>query len=459
MHSRLALALALALAPSPALAQSTTPTRFDLDAALADGTEPLTADRAVQMAVERSPRIESARATAAAAEASVHAATTALVPRLDLGARYSHIDGFPDGQISGPGGIGFSIHIPRDQGAFTARLTIPISDFFFAGLPALDGAEARVRAEHTRVDAAASDVALTTIEAFYQYIEARGVAAVATSARDNAVATRDQVVRYAEAGILGPADRASAEARVAQAEEALARADAAVDVSGGALSILIGTPHDRRFQVAAAIPSEAPALPGTLDSIETSALDHRPEIRALRESIASQTHMRDAALGGAYPHIAVYGYAEESNPNPRIIPPSQTWNPLWELGATLTWSPNDTATAVFRSDELSAQIQVAEDQMHVLEDGVRLEVRQAYEELRASARSLEAARVSAEAAEEAYRAQVAELGAGESILNDILLADARATEARLADLRARITAHRARARLGHAMGEAVDAAH
>ena len=437
--------------PAPPAANAT-PARFDLDAALRSGDETLTAERASELAIARSPRIDAARSTATSAEASLRAATVALIPRLDLGARYAHVDGFPDGQFMTPAGA-LSIHIPRDQGAFTARLTVPLSDIFFAALPAMEGAEARIRAERTRVDAASSDVGLLAIEAFYRYVEARGIAAVATSARDQAAALRDQVVRYADAGILGPADRASAVARVAQAEEALARSDAAVGVSGAALSILMGTPADRRFQVVGAIPSDAPAVPGSLDTLETAALDHRPELRALRDSIVAQSRLRDAALAGGYPHIGIYGYAEESNPNPRMVPPTQTWNPAWELGATLTWSPSDTATAIFRSDDMSAQIAAAEDQMRILEDGVRLEVRQAYEELRAAGRSLDAARASAEAAEEAYRAQTAELAAGESILNDLLLADARATEARLADLRARITAHLARARLAHATGE------
>lgn len=443
--------------PPPTSSPPTAPARFDLDAALADGTESLTPERAASMAVERSPRVDAARETATAAEASLHAATVALVPRLDLGARYSHIDGFPDGQFSLPVAIpgvsGISIHIPRDQGAFTARLTVPISDVLFAALPAMESAEGRLRAERLRIEAARSDVALTAIETFFRYVEARGVAAVAASGRDQAAALRDQIVRYADAGILGPADRAAAEARVAQAEEALARAESAVQVTGAALSILLGTPPEARFSVAGAIPAEAPALPGAIDGLEATAIDRRPELRAAREAIAAQSRGRDGVLATGFPHVALYGYAEESNPNPRMVPPTQTWNPVWELGATLTWNPGDTATAVFRADELSAQIAAAEDQMHLAEDQVRLEIRQAVAELRASERSLEAAHASAEAAEEAYRAQSAALVAGESTLNDLLLADGRANEARLADLRARLAAHLARARLAHAIGE------
>lgn len=471
-HLRLALSiLALLVAPASALAQTdappdaspvpappsatTAPARFDLDAALADGTEPLTPARAAELAVAHSPRMDVARLTATAAEATLHAATVALVPRLDLGGRYVHVDGFPDGQIStGMGGPSITIHIPRDQFAATARLSVPLTDIIFAALPAMEGADARLRAERLRIDATESDVALAAIEAFYRHAEARGVAAVAASARDRAGALRDQIVRYAEAGLVGPADRADAEARVALAEEAVARSEAAVLVTGATLSILLGTPSEQRWSLAGAIPSEAPTLPGTLDALELVALDHRPDIRAMRESIAAQTRLRDATIATGYPHVGLYGYAEYSSPNQRVFPLTTTPYPSYELGAQLTWSPSDTASAIFHADEMAAQIAGAEDQLHLVEDGVRLEVRQAYAELHAAEHSLQAARASAEAAEEAYRAQAAELGAGESILNDLLLADARATEARLADLRARIAAHLARAHLAHATGQA-----
>ena len=63
-------------------------TRLDLDDALAEGTRTLTPADAARMAAERSPRVAAADASVVAAEASVRRATAALVPRLDLLARY-----------------------------------------------------------------------------------------------------------------------------------------------------------------------------------------------------------------------------------------------------------------------------------------------------------------------------------------------------------------------------------
>src|SRR4051812_29670508 len=123
----LSLALALALAtPALAVAQPA-PERFDLEASLRDGTRALSVDEAARLALEHSPRIDIAALGVAAARAGLSAATVALVPRVDVSGRYAHIDGFPNGQIVTPVGP-LSIPIPRDQFAFGARLTVPISD-------------------------------------------------------------------------------------------------------------------------------------------------------------------------------------------------------------------------------------------------------------------------------------------------------------------------------------------
>jgi outer membrane protein len=448
---RFALPFAVTLALASTASAQTAPERFDLEAALRDGTRALTAEEAARLAIEHSPRIDIATLGVTAARASLSAATLALVPRLDMGARYSHVDGFPNGQIITPVGA-LTIPIPRDQVAFTARITVPISDIFFSALPAMDAAEERIEAEELRVDAAEADVQLAAIESFFRYVEARGVLAVATNGHEQATVARDQIVRYAQAGILTPADRASAEARVAQADEAIARAEAAVLVTGAQLSILMGTPGSEQYRVDGAIGATPPSVPGELVGLEQEALERRPEIRALRESLLALGHVRDATIAAGYPHIGIYGYAEESSPNPRVFPPREEFFPLWELGASLTWSPNDLAVALYRGDEQAAQIERATHELELAEDGVRLEVRQSFEELRASRRSLDAASASAAAAEEAYLARVAQLNAGEAIVTDLLAADARATEARLADLRARIAANLAGARLHRATG-------
>ncbi|MCC6876775.1 MAG: TolC family protein, partial [Sandaracinaceae bacterium] len=184
------------LVPSLALAQAVPapPASFDLEAAMREGP-PMTEARAVELALANSTSAEQARAQTRAAQAQVAAARVAMVPRLELTARYSHVDGFPDGTIGlmDPAAVeqaraaanrvtdpaarglflaqidtqarGTSIAIPRDQIGFQARLTFPVSDLFFAMLPALESSEAALRAQRRRAEVADNDVRRMTREA------------------------------------------------------------------------------------------------------------------------------------------------------------------------------------------------------------------------------------------------------------------------------------------------------
>lgn len=455
--------------------------RFDLVARLHEGDRALGAADVVRLAVEHSPRVEITRMSVAAAEAGVRRATAALVPRLDLTARYGHVDGFPDGRIGAtdPAALdaarglamsvtdpaartlflgtieaqatGTTIRIPRDQFGFVARLTVPVSDILFAVLPALHGAEARVRAEELRADAAQRDVELSALEAYYRYAEARGVLAVAMAARERVAERLPMVNALIDAGLLTPPDRIAVEAALAHADETVTRAESAVALSRVALGLAIGDADRGLVAVDAALVSLG-GPEGSIEELEQRALDERPELLALREAIRAQREGRAATEAGGYPHLGVYVGGDISNPSSRIIPPRDEFIPVWEVGAVLTWAPNDLATALFAAEEIDAQIGRAEAEVLLIEDSVRLELRQAFEARNAARSAVEAAEATLSSAEAAYDARRAQLAAGETVLDELDNADLRVTEARLSILRAQLELVVAEARLRHAVG-------
>lgn len=462
--------------------------RFDLDARLGEGDRPLGAHDVVRMAVEHSPRAAVTRISITAAEAGVRRATAALIPRLDLSARYAHVDGFPDGRIGGtanPEAIaqaralagtvtdpaarslflasiasqeaqsqGVTIRIPRDQFAFVARLTIPLSDILFAVLPALHGSEARVRAEELRAQATQRDVELAALEAYYRYVEARSVQAVASAAHERIAERLAMVTRTLESGLLTPPDRIAMQAAVAHAQESVARADGAVALARVALGLSIGDRGRDRLAVDSALTSLG-GPEGSIDDLETRALDARPELLAMRESISAQHDLHSATEAGGYPHLSVYAGGDISNPSSRVIPPRDEFIPVWEVGATLTWSPNDFATSTFAAEEIDAQIARAQSEILVIEDAVRLELRQAFEARTAAREAREAAETNLSAAEAAYEARSAQLAAGETLLDEVENADLLVTEAHLFVVRARLEVVVAEARLRHSVGDSV----
>ncbi|MGE0790423.1 MAG: TolC family protein [Sandaracinaceae bacterium] len=467
----------LTIVAAPAAAQAPTGTyTFDLESAIADGPS-LTPEQAVQLATASAPELERARARIEGAEAAAARARAAMLPRLDLSFNYQHVDGFPDAQISlgaDPNALaaarmlaqnvtdpaarmlwlgqidsqatgGATIQIPRDRLGFGARITWPVSDMFFAILPALQAAEAGERARELERDAAEAQLARSVLEAYYQLAHARGAYAVAQEGLRDAEEQRGAIEAAVRAGFMTRADSLALDARIAELRTAVANTEAAVTVSDVALRSLLAADPGPVYGVALGEPRRS-------DLSVDEALTARPELAAVREAIRAQGSARDAQLASGYPHVGVYAGADYANPNRYQVPPQQVFQGSWEVGVSLTWSPNDTLSAVHRNDELGADIQALEAQLEGMERMVRVELAQARAQREANLHALEAARALVETAQLAYEERQAEVAAGETTATELLEIEARLVQARLSELDAEVQLRLAGVREAYATG-------
>lgn len=450
--------LALLLAHAPRLAaQALTPEQpFDLTAAIASGP-PLTAARAAERAVESAPSLERTAALTRAADAALSRARDQLLPRLELSARYTHIDGFPNGRIEGPSLPGLpvqsgEIEIPRDQVALGARISWPVSDLFFAIAPAIDAARAGRRASEAQHEARLAQVRLQAQESFYALARARGVLAVAERAVEQARVQKSRIDASVAAGLRTAADASSAAARLAAAEQGVASAEAAVDVADASLRTLLQDGEGALYGIAEPLVGEDAPNPPAIPVLLEEARARRPELRALRDGISVQRHTTDATHASGYPHLAIYAGADYARPNRYVIPPKAEFQPSWEVGAALTYAPNDTLVARHRVRENQAQLDALAADLRELDRQLVLEVRRARAALVRSARVLEAARASESAASDAYARRLAELAAGEVTTADLFSAETELQRARLDVLDGAIEQRLASARLAYAIG-------
>ncbi|MET0342889.1 MAG: TolC family protein [Polyangiales bacterium] len=455
---------------------------FDLPAHIAQGPR-ISADEAAERAARTAPTVERAEALARAAEAAVSRTRDQLLPRLELSARYTHIDGFPDGTIAldrDPEAVAAAraladrvsdpaartlwleslaqpaapkLKIPRNQTAFGARLSWPVSDLFFAIAPAIDAARAAARAADAQASARLARVRLSAREAYYQLARARGAQAVAERAVLQARAQSERIEAGVRAGMRPAADLAMAKARVAAADQAVVASEAGVDVADAALRTLLDDPDGAPYGIADALFDGAPVeTPAPIATLYARARAQRPELRALRDQIVGQDASTRATRASGYPHLAVYAGADYARPNRYVIPPKDEFQPSWEVGASLTYAPNDTLAAAHRSRETRALREALEADMRELERGLTLELRQARAALVRAARGIETARAAEVAAEEAYATRLAELKVGASVTADLFAAEADLNRARLDALDAAIEQCVATARLSYAVG-------
>ncbi|HET8932212.1 MAG TPA: TolC family protein [Polyangiales bacterium] len=456
---------------------------FDLNTALQSGP-PMTADRAAELALQANPSADRVRALARASEASVARARAQMWPRLELSGRYTHIDGFPDGTISaGPSPQALTvardmagqitdpaaravllgqleaqansspiIKIPRNQIDFGAQLTWPVSDMFFAMLPALKSAKAAVHAEEARIAATEAQIRRDARQAFYQLARARGALAVATEAENQANTQLGQVEASVRAGYLTESDLLDARARVAATGRALASANAGVEIADAALRTMFGAPDGPVYGIAEQVFTVDQAPLEAADVLLARALKQRPEIAALQATTEAQNAAVDATTAQGYPHVALIAGANYANPNRYVIPPRAQFDPSWQVGAAITWSPNDTLINDQAANNLRAQTEAVQAQLQELKRGLQLEIRRTLAQLNAAKEAMVSAESSRTAAEAAYQSRLAQLKAGHSTSADLVLAEVQLDQARLSVLDAAIELRLARTNLAYATG-------
>ncbi|NUO50863.1 MAG: TolC family protein [Polyangiaceae bacterium] len=155
------------------------------------------------------------------------------------------------------------------------------------------------------------------------------------------------------------------------------------------------------FAASVARPRQIDRLPALM----SEALRRRPELRAQNAQIASLDAQASVTRARAFPRIESFASIAAQNPDSRVFPAKSEFHKAWQIGATLTFSPNETVDAVFSASQIEAKKAGAEAQAATLEDAVRMEVADARSDHRDAEASVASTAVSLAAAEEAYRAR------------------------------------------------------
>jgi outer membrane protein len=187
------------------------------------------------------------------------------------------------------------------------------------------------------------------------------------------------------------------------------------------------------------------------DSLLAKALGNRSEIRQLRLIQEAQEHLVDAAQGQELPQVVLGGIADYANPNQRWLGYNHEFKGSWGIYASLVWSPNDWQNYGSVADQTRADLAQTLADLEQLEDSLRVEVTQAYEDYNTARASLESSRAGIRAAEESYRVRREQFRAGAAVAIDVIDAENDLQRVRLELVNAVINMHIAKARLDRAV--------
>lgn len=454
-----------------------------LERALAPKPGGLLAADVAQRAEMSSPAVRAKQQAVAAAAAKVDQAAIMFIPQFKLLARYVRLSPIDEPNLGSGGSlvgaavepgqpvpvicpdpsspncfaeaVGVEVSFPVILNMWTLQGTvqIPLSDYLLRLSQNHASAVKSKRSAELQERAARIEAQLDAKVAFYNWVRAKGGTIVAEQGLDTANAHLKDVKVAEQVGSASRADLLAVEGQVASTELLVERSRNMADLAEEQLRVMMHDPATKSYEIGEDIDAPVQPAPKTpLRELYAEALRQRLERQVFDTTIASLRETRKVLSAGNYPRLDAFGNIYHQNPNTRVFPQEEKWSTTWDVGVQLSWTINDTFTSGAQVEELDAKIMEIEAQRAQLEDGIRLQVTQAYNALREAEVAKDTTERQLKAAEESYRVRRELFRAGRATSSELTDAESALLKARFDALNARIDIRVARERLDNALG-------
>lgn len=404
-------------------------------AAIATAQDRLSLKAAVTHALQANSSLEASAAVRDAAKAGIAEAKSGGLPKVNYSEAWNRSDNpvfvfsslltqrqfaqqnFALPALNSPGFLNnFQSLITADQPLYDAGKTkraVKIAELTHSGTSeSLRGAEMGVIAQVAR--------------SYYAAQLGAEQLRVTAQALRSAEADLERAENRRSAGMATDADVLSIRVHLAKVREEQIQRTADLDVARAALNDAMGLPLGMAHDLTTSL-LELPIPQNTLDSLEQAAIAERPEIRQAQLARDIATTRQADARSSYRPQVVARGAFEADRQ--RFINQGGT---NWLVSIGLRWNLFNGFADKARIEASVAAQRQADAERARAESGVRLQVRQAWVNLRAAQQRIETARVAAEEAEESLRILQNRYEAGLMTVTDLLR-----TETALADTRTR----------------------
>jgi len=366
----------------------------------------LSLDDCIHVALARNFNVRLANEVLVQAEADIVQARAAMLPFIGAEASYSRLDEE----------LGFGPMTYMDRDINKAGLVVRQPIFTGGRLGAAREAarcsrDARVQDKRTVEGEIIFQVTRTyrtaqVAEAF-QKVATEAVTLLETHEHDAGILVRE--------GAVPELDLLRTRTELANARKELNVADNAVDLALSALKNLLVV--DLGIPVYLTEHLDRPLRPtDDLDTLTAMAISHRSELSSLRSQVTAAEQWLKAARGEYLPTIALEGRHEYMQGDYRDLDGGEHWTV--GIGAQFPiWNWDQTSAKVGKA---RSQLSQARLQLRKTEDGIRLEVRQAFLNQGKAEKNIPVAEAALKTATEAFRQARAGYQVGEGTNTDVL---------------------------------------
>ncbi|MCG6961739.1 MAG: TolC family protein [Acidobacteria bacterium] len=414
----------------------------------------LTIGEAVRSALQHNPAAAAARSSADAAAARARQAKGFRLPRVDLTEMYDRTDNpaeafafqlnqerfdFPTFAQSDPNN-------PQPVTTWMTRLEV-VQPLYTGGKLSARIGQASLMAEaekltHSRTE---EQVTFDTVTAFTNLAKAREYAALLKKARQTTAAHVSLAGKYAAQGMILDAEVLKAKVYLAQMDELVEQASNRGRLAEAALDFQMGI-DQTTHQTLAPLPSP-PRVGSDMTHWTDAAVDQRRDLNAARRKVEAGRLEEKVARSGWLPEIAVIGRYDLYD-HSMFGTHGDSGSIMAVAKINLFRGGSDRAAQAAARYQSSAN----ESNVHRFEEGVRLEVQQAWDDLGTARARHNTALASLDSAKESLRVREQRFKQGLDKMIDLLDAETQLREAEIRELVARYDTALATYRLYFASG-------
>ena len=347
--------------------------------------------------------------------------------------------------------------MPENNYALNAQLAVPLSDYILRLSDASAAASASREAAEYTMKAEERRVLTDSRVLYYNWLRAHAQVFIAERAVERTHARLADARSAYAVGRLSNADVLRIESLVANAELALAQAQAGRALGGAQLAIIMSDRKGGEYQIGESLPDldtmpqPNPGADATRKLI-AEANAKRLEFKAVNAAVRALEYGEDAVRADAWPRLTIVGDATYANPNQRYFPPVSEWNFSWSVGAVASFSLDAPFMADARGDEVAANLEAARGRVTLTEASIASQVVNAHIGIIRAYAALAAGATSLRAAEEAYRVTTELFAVGRGTATDLIDAESELLNAKLTITNARIDLVIAALQLDYAVG-------
>lgn len=418
---------------------------------MACASNALTLKESIDVALKNNPAVLVSQKKLDAANAKYAQAVGAFFPTIKLSANYSDLHSDPQVMQVTFGGVtqSFSVSSASTSKSWTASLTQPLLQ---AGLlPGFKIAQRNADAANEDLRKTLQEASYNVVSAYFGVLSADKLSKVAEDSLRLANSHLDQVQAMLNSGVATKADLLRAEVQVANSEVALTKARSNLELAKDAFNNVLGRQIDEKVELEEVPPSAVPALPD-YQLLLKAAYDNRPDWKGFIyvKNIAEEN--LSLAKTAYFPVIDLKG---QTGNQVTDYPGFESSLNSWSVMGVASWTLFDGLGIQNRIREAAANLDAQKASEDQFKNGIALDVRDAYLNLKSVVETITSAKKAVDFAEENHKVSSLRFKSGVGTNLEEIDAQVALTQAKTNYLKAIFDLEVAKAKINKVVGKEV----